>query len=273
MSQYADLTRCPTTGKLADNIAHFARALRKAGLPIGTGRVIDAIRAVEAAGFTGRTDFYLDLACLLREPPGTPGGLCAGVPAVLARSALSRTHDEPPVALAARRAGGSRRAGHPKSARRRRCLTGWSARGRAGRTPTRSRSRSTPQPDDVGRGAPAHSRFRADERGRDRRGPPDAGASDVAGAADPVAPDDRRRQGIAARLARDDAPGPAPGRRDIDLRATLVRAGAGRTWSCCATSPGRCRSIRAWCCTSCMRWPTAGARAGPGCMPSPSGRG
>ncbi|MEM8740259.1 MAG: VWA domain-containing protein, partial [Pseudomonadota bacterium] len=39
-------------GKLADNITHFARALRRAGLPVGTGRVVDAIRAVEAAGFT-----------------------------------------------------------------------------------------------------------------------------------------------------------------------------------------------------------------------------
>jgi len=48
----------PEDGKLAANITHFARALRKAGLKIGPGRVIDAIRAVEAAGFSERTDFY-----------------------------------------------------------------------------------------------------------------------------------------------------------------------------------------------------------------------
>lgn len=48
----------PDDGKLADNITHFARALRKAGLKIGPGRVIDAIRAVEAAGFSERMDFY-----------------------------------------------------------------------------------------------------------------------------------------------------------------------------------------------------------------------
>ncbi len=48
----------PDDGKLAANIAHFARALRKAGLKIGPGRVIDAIRAVEAVGFTERRDFY-----------------------------------------------------------------------------------------------------------------------------------------------------------------------------------------------------------------------
>jgi uncharacterized protein len=48
----------PEDGKLAANITHFARALRKAGLKIGPGRIIDAIRAVEAAGFSERTDFY-----------------------------------------------------------------------------------------------------------------------------------------------------------------------------------------------------------------------
>ena len=45
-------------GKLADNIMHFARALRVAGLPIGPGKVIDALRAVETAGVTRRDDFY-----------------------------------------------------------------------------------------------------------------------------------------------------------------------------------------------------------------------
>ncbi len=45
-------------GKLADNIMHFGRALRVAGLPIGPGRVIDAIKAVETAGITNRDDFY-----------------------------------------------------------------------------------------------------------------------------------------------------------------------------------------------------------------------
>ncbi|WP_171174269.1 VWA domain-containing protein [Ruegeria sp. HKCCD8929] len=59
----------PDDPKLAHNITHFARALRKAGLPIGTGRVIDAIRAVEAAGFTERRDFYWTLhACFVNRP-------------------------------------------------------------------------------------------------------------------------------------------------------------------------------------------------------------
>ncbi|HEX9859348.1 MAG TPA: VWA domain-containing protein [Paracoccaceae bacterium] len=63
----------PEDGKLAENIAWFARALRKAGLPIGTGRVIDAIRAVEAAGFSSRPDFYWTLhACFVSRPEHRP---------------------------------------------------------------------------------------------------------------------------------------------------------------------------------------------------------
>ncbi|MDP2740179.1 MAG: VWA domain-containing protein [Pseudorhodobacter sp.] len=59
----------PETGKLAANITTFARALRQAGLPIGPGRVIDAVRAVQAAGFTRRIDFYWTLhACFVSRP-------------------------------------------------------------------------------------------------------------------------------------------------------------------------------------------------------------
>jgi uncharacterized protein with von Willebrand factor type A (vWA) domain len=59
----------PDNPKLAGNITHFARALRRAGLPIGPGRVIDAIRAVEAAGFSEKRDFYWTLhACFVNRP-------------------------------------------------------------------------------------------------------------------------------------------------------------------------------------------------------------
>ena len=68
MARYADLA-LPEDGKLSRNILWFARALRKAGLPIGPGRVIDAIRAVEAVGFTERRDFYWTLhACFVSRP-------------------------------------------------------------------------------------------------------------------------------------------------------------------------------------------------------------
>ncbi|WP_299404217.1 VWA domain-containing protein [uncultured Roseobacter sp.] len=68
MPEYAPLD-LPEDPKLAGNITHFARALRRAGLPIGPGRVIDAIRAVEAAGFTEKRDFYWTLhACFVNRP-------------------------------------------------------------------------------------------------------------------------------------------------------------------------------------------------------------
>ena len=68
MTQLPDLA-LPEDPKLSHNIIHFARALRKAGLAIGPGRVIDAIRAVEAAGFSRKEDFYWTLhACFVTRP-------------------------------------------------------------------------------------------------------------------------------------------------------------------------------------------------------------
>lgn len=64
----ADLA-LPEDGKLAQNIAHFARALRRAGLPIGPGRVIEAVRAIAAVGFTERMDFYWALHAVLVSRP------------------------------------------------------------------------------------------------------------------------------------------------------------------------------------------------------------
>jgi uncharacterized protein with von Willebrand factor type A (vWA) domain len=48
-------------GQLADNIIHFARLLRAAGVPVGTGSVIDALRAVELAGVRTREDMFWTL--------------------------------------------------------------------------------------------------------------------------------------------------------------------------------------------------------------------
>ena len=48
-------------GRLAHNVVHFGRVLRAAGLPVGPGKVIDATRAVEAAGIASREDFYWTL--------------------------------------------------------------------------------------------------------------------------------------------------------------------------------------------------------------------
>ncbi|MDG4650041.1 VWA domain-containing protein [Roseibacterium sp. SDUM158017] len=63
----------PDNPRLVRNVVHFARALRKAGLPAGPGRVADAIRAVEAAGFTDRRDFFYALrACFTSRPEHRP---------------------------------------------------------------------------------------------------------------------------------------------------------------------------------------------------------
>lgn len=68
MVELADL-ELPDDPKLAGNITHFARALRKAGIPIGTGAVLNAIEAVQAVGFTEKTDFYWTLhACFVTRP-------------------------------------------------------------------------------------------------------------------------------------------------------------------------------------------------------------
>jgi uncharacterized protein with von Willebrand factor type A (vWA) domain len=48
-------------GRFIANIMHFARCLRAAGLPVGPGKVLDAIQAVEAVGVGRREDFYWTL--------------------------------------------------------------------------------------------------------------------------------------------------------------------------------------------------------------------
>lgn len=45
-------------GKLPENIMHFARILRKAGLPVGPGAVLDATEAAQSGALRRREDFY-----------------------------------------------------------------------------------------------------------------------------------------------------------------------------------------------------------------------
>lgn len=54
------------TGHLAENVLHFARLLRQAGLPVGTDRPLLALRALEVAGIDSRSDLHAVLeACLI----------------------------------------------------------------------------------------------------------------------------------------------------------------------------------------------------------------
>ena len=50
-----------SNGRLVENVMHFARALRGAGMAVGPGRVLDAVAALRAIGVTNRADFYWTL--------------------------------------------------------------------------------------------------------------------------------------------------------------------------------------------------------------------
>ncbi len=57
------------SGRLADNILLFCRTLRTAGLPVGPGRVVEAMAAVRRAGIERRDDFYWALRAVLVNDP------------------------------------------------------------------------------------------------------------------------------------------------------------------------------------------------------------
>ena len=53
-------------GRIAENVVHFGRVLRAAGLPVGTDRIGLALRAVPLVGIASRQDFHDALfACLI----------------------------------------------------------------------------------------------------------------------------------------------------------------------------------------------------------------
>lgn len=53
------------TGHTGDNIVHFVRVLRAAGVPVGPAKAIDALHAIEAVGVADRGDFREALAAVL----------------------------------------------------------------------------------------------------------------------------------------------------------------------------------------------------------------
>src|SRR3546814_9865068 len=59
--QTSALPSGPQWGRIAENILYFARTLLAAGLPVGTGRVLEALNALEAVGLGRRDDFYWTL--------------------------------------------------------------------------------------------------------------------------------------------------------------------------------------------------------------------
>ncbi len=57
----ANQNKPPLSGKLAENIMHFARVLREAGIPVGPGAVLDALDAAMSGSLRTRDDFYWTL--------------------------------------------------------------------------------------------------------------------------------------------------------------------------------------------------------------------
>src|SRR4051812_48897814 len=55
----------PSGERLAANVAHFARLLRRAGLRVGPGDTLDAERAVAAVDIVQREQFYWALHAVL----------------------------------------------------------------------------------------------------------------------------------------------------------------------------------------------------------------
>ena len=105
----------PQGGVLAENIIHFARAVREAGVPLGPGAVLDALAAVEAAGIGDREDFYTVLhAVFVKKHEHSllfdqvfrifwkRKGLLEKLIAMLSPRAPSRSEPKPPEAGASR---------------------------------------------------------------------------------------------------------------------------------------------------------------------------
>ncbi|MCY4542228.1 MAG: VWA domain-containing protein [Rhodobacteraceae bacterium] len=59
----------PESGRLVNNVVLFVRALRRAGLPVGSSETLLAVEAVSAAGFSSKQDLYWTLhASLVTHP-------------------------------------------------------------------------------------------------------------------------------------------------------------------------------------------------------------
>jgi uncharacterized protein with von Willebrand factor type A (vWA) domain len=54
-----------SSGRLAENVMHFARLLRAAGLRVGPDRVVDAVNALQIAGAEHREDWYWTMSAVL----------------------------------------------------------------------------------------------------------------------------------------------------------------------------------------------------------------
>src|SRR5262249_7254099 len=97
------------SGRLAENIVHFARALRAAGIPVGPGAGMDALAAVEGGGGGGPAGFLLSAPAGTGETPRNPRlfdkpsrisfrrrGMLDKLLAAMLRQAPTREDEKPP---------------------------------------------------------------------------------------------------------------------------------------------------------------------------------
>ena len=69
MPRPSDIAAAEPAGRLAENIVRFVRALRRAGVAVGSSQLHSAIEAARVAGFTDRGDFYFVLRSTLINRP------------------------------------------------------------------------------------------------------------------------------------------------------------------------------------------------------------
>ena len=151
------------SGRLAENILYFARALRAAGIPVGPGAVIDALEAVNVAAIGEQRGFLLDAARGVREAARAHHPVRPGLQAVLPQARLYRAADRRHAAGGRAHPAEGAAGRHPARAggalwRAQRAQAAGTARGRARRAADRLRPRGA-----------AEEGFRADDGGRDRR--------------------------------------------------------------------------------------------------------
>ena len=100
----------PAAARSPQNIVHFARALREAGVPVGPGAVLDALAAVEAAGFGDRRDFYATLHAVFVKKHEHSLLFDQAFADLLEAQGLARKADRDAVAAGAERSGSRKRA-------------------------------------------------------------------------------------------------------------------------------------------------------------------
>src|SRR6185312_65171 len=106
------------TGRLAENVVHFVRLLRAAGIPVGPERSVATLEAVQAIGISNQDDFRAALATVLisrqehraifdeafdvfwRNPLRLENGMASLLPKISGRAALDGEQVSPRIAEA-----------------------------------------------------------------------------------------------------------------------------------------------------------------------------